>query len=497
MSVEFSPDSHVCKYIMSTLLHKFSHSSGKIATVINPVTLNQPMLLRSMFWMVLAFVGAEGLSTWVESPGSLAAWNDILLVASLLIALILLQRGYLRGASLFCVLSQLLLIAVDSILTRELNTFHICAFALLIMITGLLFERTINVIAVAYCTLVTLLGLYLGTTDAGQGTELLEVFKVYGYSYVMLYVAVSIIANLFARQSRYMLQRLTETNLDMRGQALQREQAEIEVRKLNNDLEARVHQRTAELSVANKELEAFAYSVSHDLRAPLRGIDGWSMALLEDFNDTLNDQGREYLNQVRTETQRMSELIDDLLELSRIARSDMRREIVDMSMMAQDLLTQFKMREPERTVEINVQPNLTATGDSHLIRQVLLNLLSNAWKFTGKNEVARIEFGKVQDAFFVKDNGAGFDMTYSNKLFSPFQRLHRASEFPGTGVGLAIVQRVVHRHCGEIWAESTVGQGTTFFFTLQTKKSPTHLAIHNEVPVSLSGLSARYPENAL
>ena len=469
MSVEFSPDSHVCKYIMSTLLHKFSHSSGKIATVINPVILNQPMLLRSMFWMVLAFVGAEGLSTWLESPGSLAAWNDILLVASLLIALILLQRGYLRGASLFCVLSQLLLIAVDSILTRELNTFHICAFALLIMITGLLFERTINVIAVAYCTLVTLLGLYLGTTDAGQGTESLEVFKVYGYSYVMLYVAVSIIANLFARQSRYMLQRLTETNLDMRSQVSQREQAEIEVRKLNNELETRVHQRTAELSVANQELEAFAYSVSHDLRAPLRGIDGWSMALLEDFHDTLNDEGREYLNQVRTETQRMSELIDDLLELSRIARSDMRREEMNMSKMAQDLLAQLKAREPERMAEITIQPNLTTTGDSNLIRQVLLNLLSNAWKFTSKNEVTCIEFGLAHDAFFVKDNGAGFDMAYANKLFSPFQRLHRVSEFPGTGVGLAIVQRVVRRHGGDIWAESKVNEGTTFLFTLQTR----------------------------
>ena len=453
--------------IMSTLIRKINLPTRKFSAIVNPAAISQPMLLRVMLWIVFVFVGIQGLSEWLTDPSDPGHWLDFLIISDMVVALLLLQKGYLKAASLYCVLSQLLLISGDITLSGNFNTFHVCTFALLIMLAGLLFERIVTMLVVAYCSLVTLLGYYLGVVEAGRESSFAQVFHVFTQSYVMLYIAVAIISNFFSERSRQMLQRLAEINIDLKGQVLQREQAEIQVRKLNDELEMRVRQRTAELSAANRELEAFAYSVSHDLRAPLRGIDGWSMALLEDFHDKLNDEGREYLTQVRKETQRMSELIDDILELSRITRSELRREPVDMSQMAQTLLNQITSRDQGRKADIVVQPDLRAVGDPHLLRQVLENLLSNAWKFTKNCDMARIEFGMYQNAFFVKDNGAGFDMAYANKLFSPFQRLHRVSEFPGTGVGLAIVQRVVRRHGGDVWADSKVNEGATFVFTLQ------------------------------
>jgi len=225
-----------------------------------------------------------------------------------------------------------------------------------------------------------------------------------------------------------------------------RKRAERELQKAKADLEA-----------ANKELEAFAYSVSHDLRAPLRSIDGFSQALLEDYGDRLPAEGQGYLQRVRAAAQHMAELIDDLLNLSRVARSPLEPKAVDLSELAERILAELQRTQPERAVEVSIAPNLTANCDAHLMRIVLDNLLSNAWKFTSKRERARIEFGRVErgdsNAFFVRDNGAGFDMTYGGKLFGAFQRLHTASEFPGTGVGLATVQRVIHRHGGREWAE--------------------------------------------
>lgn len=231
-----------------------------------------------------------------------------------------------------------------------------------------------------------------------------------------------------------------------------------------------LRQQKAELESANQELEAFCYSVSHDLRAPLRGIDGFSQALLEDYADKLDEDGKSHLHRVRAATQRMAMLIDDLLDLSRVTRTEMRREQVDLTQCAESVATDLQKSQPQRKVELQITPGLVAEGDARLLRQVLENLLSNAWKFTGKQASARIAFGVTQhngkQAFFVSDDGAGFEPAYADRLFGVFQRLHSITDFPGTGVGLAIVQRIVHRHGGSVWAESTVGRGATFYFTL-------------------------------
>jgi signal transduction histidine kinase len=239
---------------------------------------------------------------------------------------------------------------------------------------------------------------------------------------------------------------------------------------LNADLEERVSRRTAELEASNKELEAFSYSVSHDLRSPLRAIDGFSLALLEDYWDQLDDEARDDLRRVRENASRMGELIDSLLMLSRLSRQEMRVQDVDLSALASEVAAELRQLEPDRSVSISVQPGVHGKGDPTLLRNALGNLLGNAWKFTSEHDSATIAFGAEEvdgkQAYFVRDDGAGFDMAYANKLFGAFQRLHGQSEFPGIGIGLATTARIVHRHGGRIWAEGEPEKGATFWFTL-------------------------------
>jgi PAS domain S-box-containing protein len=242
------------------------------------------------------------------------------------------------------------------------------------------------------------------------------------------------------------------------------------IRGLNTELERRI----AELDAANRELDAFAYSVSHDLRAPLRAIDGFSSALLSDHGDGLEPGARHALTRVRAGAQRMSALIDDLLDLSRISRAPLRMETIDLAELARGVVAELFRREPERQVQVDIAAELRAQADGRLMTIVLVNLFDNAWKFTARRSEARIAFGQEERGeemlYFVRDNGAGFDMQYAHRLFTPFQRLHDASEFEGTGIGLATVNRIIARHGGRIWVEAVQGTGAAFFFTLGSDK---------------------------
>ena len=247
-----------------------------------------------------------------------------------------------------------------------------------------------------------------------------------------------------------------------------RKTEEKRIRDLNAELEARVAERTKQLEVANKELESFSYSVSHDLRAPLRAIDGFSQALVEDYGEQLNERAQNYLDRVRKAAQRMADLIDALLQLARVARATISFSTVDLTAIGRSFCEELRERDPERKIDFIVEPGLLAQGEPSLLRAVLENLLGNAWKFTRNVDGARIQVGKTADGseFFVRDNGAGFDMAYANKLFGAFQRLHAAEEYEGTGIGLATVARIVHRHGGTIRAEGEVGKGATFYFSI-------------------------------
>ncbi|MEO8587205.1 MAG: ATP-binding protein, partial [Acidobacteriota bacterium] len=260
--------------------------------------------------------------------------------------------------------------------------------------------------------------------------------------------------------------RMVGVNMDIDD----RKRAEEEVRLLNSELETRVASRTSELERANREMEAFSYSVSHDLRAPLRSIDGFTRILEEDHGAKLDDEARRCLGRILSASERMGRLIDDMLKLSRVSRGELVREDLHLSDMVASIVATLRERDPGRSVTVVVAPGVQASADSRLVQVALENLLDNAFKFTSKKPESRIEFGSGREGgeqhFFVRDDGAGFDPAYAGKLFGAFQRLHPEAEFPGTGIGLATVQRVVQRHGGRVWAEGETGRGAAFYFTL-------------------------------
>jgi light-regulated signal transduction histidine kinase (bacteriophytochrome) len=274
---------------------------------------------------------------------------------------------------------------------------------------------------------------------------------------------------------RTLQEELAETNRGLVALTLELEQRvderTKELRAAHGELEktnVELLQLTSQLKAANQELEAFSYSVSHDLRTPLQSVLGFSELLVERCHAQLDGRSKQYLQCLQEGCYRMVQLIEDMLMLSRIKRTEMAKEMVDLSALAKSISSTLALTQPSRRVTFVIAEGLVTTGDAGLLRVALENLLGNAWKFTSKKQRARIEFGRAENPpiYFVRDNGAGFDMAYANKLFSAFQRLHNASEFPGTGIGLATVQRIITRHGGRIWAEAAVGQGATFYFTL-------------------------------
>jgi signal transduction histidine kinase len=248
------------------------------------------------------------------------------------------------------------------------------------------------------------------------------------------------------------------------GTALDNSTLFLEAQRLNRDLEQRVKERTAELTASNSELEAFGYSVSHDLRGPLRSVDGFSRSLLEDFGDHLDETAKDYIGRIRAAAKRMDGLITSLLSLSRITRAEIVRHEVDISALAEQSVHDASTLYPG--VEVDIQPDMHANADSKMLHAVLDNLVSNAMKFSSKNPHPKMTVGSKDGAFFVQDNGVGFNTEYEDKLFAPFERLHSSKEFPGSGIGLATVQRIILRHGGRVWAESVEGKGATFYFTL-------------------------------
>jgi signal transduction histidine kinase len=288
------------------------------------------------------------------------------------------------------------------------------------------------------------------------GSELAFTFYINAYGFSNL------VGHFFKIMSFYLIYRaLIETGLARPYNLL--------FRSLKQREEA-LQQRTLQLETANSELDAFSYSVSHDLRAPLRTIDGFSLALLEDYAERLDETGKDYLQRIRSGSQNMGQLIDDLLNLSRISRRQIQRKHLDLSALVRDIATKLKQQAPQRQVEITISEGIRVEADPGLLRVGMENLLNNAWKFTGKRDAAKIKFGVDQrdgmPVYFIRDNGVGFDMAYVDKLFGAFQRLHGRAEFPGTGIGLATVRRIIHRHGGRIWAEGEIHKGATFYFTL-------------------------------
>jgi signal transduction histidine kinase len=305
-------------------------------------------------------------------------------------------------------------------------------------------------------------GAFIGACGA---THFMEIYNLW-YPNYWLAAFVKVVTALASVATAIILFPLFPKIVQFAATAKVSEERKRQLELINKQLE----EKTEELVLVNRELEAFSYSVSHDLRTPLRGIDGFSAALAADYSSILDANAHEYIAFIRSGAQRMGQTIDDLLKLSQITRTTMQSSPTNLSKIAQETFQSLKDKNPKASIEFSAQENLSALGDPGLLRLVLENLISNAWKFSAKKPDAKIEFGATQDQektiFFVRDNGVGFDMKYASKLFGAFQRLHSVEEFPGTGIGLATSKRIIDRHGGKIWADSKPGSGTTFHFTL-------------------------------
>ncbi|MGE5493209.1 MAG: sensor histidine kinase [Actinomycetota bacterium] len=317
----------------------------------------------------------------------------------------------------------------------------------------------------------------LGRQALNEGVALLDVITIHHLTLNRFMADGRINQTWLSRASEFLGECLSPFEMSQRGYR----EANQGLRRMNDVL----RQKNEEISRANRELEAFSYSVAHDLRAPLRSIDGFSRILLRDNADQLDDAGREYLRLVRESAQRMGQLLEDMLNLARYSRAEMHFQPVDLAALAREVMERVRQEDRNRKVDFIVPDTLVAQGDPGLLTAVLENLLSNAWKYSRPRDVARIEFGwsPEHSAYFVRDNGVGFDMAYAGKLFKVFQRLHSVAQFEGTGVGLAIVERIVERHGGKVWAEAQVGQGSTFYFTLAAEQA---LAMKIPIPGGLT-----------
>lgn len=295
-------------------------------------------------------------------------------------------------------------------------------------------------------------------------------YTPFGQTLAVVRAQIVLIHSLFFVLTTAVLVFFSRVNGELKREVAERSQAEEHARRVNAELEQRVAERTAELEEANRELETFSYSVSHDLRTPLTSIYGFGRILLDDYGARLDDTGRSYVERILTAGKRMNRLIESLLGLARLGREEIRREPIDLSHMALMVIEEFRFRLPERNVTVAIADGVVVNGDRRLMRVVIENLVGNAWKYTGDKETAVIEFGRCElggeTAHYIRDNGAGFDMSRAHRLFIPFERLHSASEFEGSGIGLATVRRIIERHGGKVWAEAKVGEGATFYFTV-------------------------------
>jgi signal transduction histidine kinase len=456
-------------------------SSSPPSSTIRPLALYGELnqVKRMFYWFIgLILVGQlAGVLIVLSNHDTQIAVIILASIPFVLATLFLIYINYIDWAAVF--LAFVLMIMVTITATQGLGIHHIGVLgypAILVVASLLVNKRTMvflfifTVGCVAWLVFGELSGAYtpivLNRSVPG------DFFSV---SFIILLTAVFVrmISESLFRSNLRLNQELKERKLaeeKLEHDIALRLQAEEQIRQLNASLEQRVHQRTTQLEEAVMEMEAFSYSVSHDLRAPLRAIDGYSHLLLDEHASQLDGEGKQYLDNVIQSVQYMSLLIDGLLNLGRVIRAELVHSTLSLSDMAQQIINTLRLNEPDRQVQVQIQPEIVARGDPDLIRTVLDNLLGNAWKFTSKQPQADIGFSAIQregkTIYRISDNGVGFNLNYAKKLFLPFQRLHRRDEFEGTGIGLATVQRIIQRHGGEIWVEAEEGKGAVFYFTL-------------------------------